>query len=326
MTSDSLKNIENLVINTFKNALINGDITFEGFKTVEQLIDGCSYQIRYVPNIRKKPEKDDVAKIDKDSLAPPYGHNLQVCDIPNYGLNQTTYVILLNKFPATKNHFLLLPHGILKKNIHMFSSLFFSIDFTKQSNILSADDLSLIYEILQNYRRTKIFAFHNCGEDSGASQKHKHIQFFPVTENEPPIDVYLQEENNYDRANQLIQVPWAHFVISLHPPEQSDQLGNYLIDRFIQLLDKMFSLKEGKEFDRAKASYNVLITKKYMHLIPRSKDIFVLPNGSHKSVGSTDYAGILIIKQETDIKELENVGVTNVLLAVGRKKDENNEE
>ncbi|UJR12949.1 hypothetical protein I4U23_017123 [Adineta vaga] len=307
MTSDSLKNIENLVTNTFKNALINGDITFEGFKTVEQLIDGCSYQIRYVPSIRKKPEKDDVAKIDKDSLSPPYGHNLEVCDIPNYGLNQTTYVILLNKFPATKNHFLLLPH-----------------DFTKQSNLLSADDLSLIYEILQNYRTTKIFAFHNCGENSGASQKHKHIQFFPVTENEPPIDVYLQEENNYDRANQLIQVPWAHFVISLHPPEQSDQLGNYLINRFIQLLDKMFSLKEGKEFDRAKASYNVLITKKYMHLIPRSKEMFVLPNGSHKSVGATDYAGILLVKQETDIKELENVGVTNVLLAVGRKKDENN--
>ncbi|UJR13210.1 hypothetical protein I4U23_000232 [Adineta vaga] len=305
MASDSLKNIESLVTNAFENALKNGDVTFEGYKTVEQLIDGCSYQIRYVPGIEKKPGKEDVEKNDKDSLAPPYGNNLHVCDLPNYGLNETAYVILLNKYPATKNHFLLLPH-----------------DFTKQSDLLTADDLSITYEIIRNYKSTKLVAFFNCGEESGASQKHKHVQFYPVFENEPPLDVYLQGQNDYDQANQLVQVPWAHFVISIHPPNQSDQLGNYLIDKFIQLLDEMFSFKEGKDFDGAKTSYNVLITKKHIHLIPRSKEIFVLSNGSQKSIGGIDYAGIFNIKQEEDINELKNTGITNILLAVGRKKDE----
>ncbi|CAF4441841.1 unnamed protein product, partial [Adineta steineri] len=134
---------------------------------------------------------------------------LHVCDISNYGLNQTTYVVLLNKYPLTKNHFLLLPH-----------------DFAKQSDVLSSDDLTLIYEILQNYKTTKLIAFVNCGEESGASQKHKHIQFYPVEENEPPIDIYLQDENQYEQADQLRQVPWAHFVISLlHLPDQLAQLG-----------------------------------------------------------------------------------------------------
>ena len=119
------------------------------------------------------------------------------------------------------------------------------------------------------------------------------------------MDIYLQkEENNYTKANQLIEVPWAHFVISLHPPEELNQLGNYLMNQFIQLLDQMFIFKQGKHSDGAKASYNVLITKKYMHLIPRSKEIFLLPNDSQKSVGGTDYAGILIIKQEKDINPL----------------------
>ncbi|CAF1304544.1 unnamed protein product [Adineta steineri] len=304
MISDSLINIENLVITTFENALKNGDIIFQGFQITEQFIDGCSYQIRYVPGLEKKPVRDDVEKIGKDFLSPPYG-NLHVCDISNYGLNQTTYVVLLNKYPLTKNHFLLLPH-----------------DFAKQSDVLSSDDLTLIYEILQNHKTTKLIAFFNCGEESGASQKHKHIQFYPVEDNEPPIDTYLQDENQYEQANQLRQVPWAHFVISLlHIPEQLDQLGNYLMNKFIQLLDKMFHFKQGKHFDGAKSSYNVLITKKCIHLIPRSKEIFLLSNHSRKSVGGTDYAGIMNIKEENDINTILNIGFTNILLDVGRKKD-----
>lgn len=198
-------------------------------------------------------------------------------------------------------------------------------EFAKQSDPLTEDDLSLTYQIIRNFR-TKLIAFFNCGEESGASQKHKHVQFFSLSENEPPIDVYLKGQNIYEQASQIIQVPWAHFIISIHPPEQSEQLGNYLMQKFIQLLDEMFSFKEGKEFDGAKASYNVLITNNYMHLIPRSREDVQLPNGSTKSTGGLNYAGIIDVKQEEDMNELIKVGITNVLLAAGRKKDQHNEE
>ncbi|CAF4123329.1 unnamed protein product [Rotaria sp. Silwood1] len=90
--------------------------------------------------------------------------------------------------------------------------------FAKQSDPLTEDDLSLTYQIIRNFR-TRLIAFFNCGEESGASQKHKHVQFFSLSENEPPIDVYLKGQNIYDQASQLIQVPWAHFLISIQPHE-----------------------------------------------------------------------------------------------------------
>lgn len=143
----------------------------------------------------------------------------------------------------------------------------------------------------------------------------------PVSENEPPIDIFLQEKNKYDQANQLDEVPWTHFVISIHPPEHLDQLGNYLMEKFIQLLDKMFNFKQGKVLSGAKASYNVLITKNHLHLIPRSREEFDLSNGSQVGIGGFNYTGIVIVKQEEDFDEVKKIGIKNILLSVGRKKD-----
>lgn len=196
------------------------------------------------------------------------------------------------------------------------------LESTGPSVPLTADNLSLAYQIIRNHKQRKLVAFFNCGEGSGASQQQKHLQFFPVFDSEPPIDVYLRGQNHYEEAGQLSQVPWAHFLVALQPPAQLDELGDYLMNKFIQLLDEMFAFKQGKELDGAKASYNVLITRDYMHMIPRSKGEFALPNGSKVSVSGINYAGILVVKHEDDLAEVKNVGVTNVLLSVGRKKDE----
>ncbi|CAF1435864.1 unnamed protein product [Adineta ricciae] len=307
MASNPLTNIDHLVSDTFENAVKTGDVVLELGKTIEHSVDGCPYHLRSVLSHKQKPLKGDVGKTDKDPFAPPYDKCVHVCDIPNYGSNKTTYAVVLNKFPSTKNQFLVAPH-----------------EFANQSDPLSADELSLCYQIIRNYRTTKLLVFFNCGEDSGASQKHKHIQFFPVLPNDPPIDVFLQEEQNYSQACQISQVPWAHFVISIRPPEQIDHLAEYLMNQFIQLLDEMFSFKEGKEFNPLKTSYNVVMTKNYLHIIPRTKDTFILKNGSKVPIGGIDYAGIIIVKDDEDIDEVINYGITNMLLEVGRKKDEEN--
>ena len=91
------------------------------------------------------------------------------------------------------------------------------LEFAKQSDPLTADELSLTYQIIRNHKKRKLLAFFNCGEVSGASQKHKHIQFVVLSMNEPPIEIFLQGTNNYDQPNQLTQVPWAHFLLSIHP-------------------------------------------------------------------------------------------------------------
>lgn len=221
-----------------------------------------------------------------------------------------TYAVVLNKYPATKYHFLLIPQGI---------SL-------KQTDCLTADDLSLTYEIIRNHRKANLLAFYNCGAESGASQKHKHVQFFPVSKNEPPIDVYLQGQHGYEQGSQLAQVPWAHFVISIRPSDQSNELGDYLMGKLIRLLDLMFDFKRGKEFADNSSSYNVLITRTHLHMIPRSRKVRELLNGSTIGIGGIGYAGILIVKREEDLSEINKVGITNVLLSLGREKSDQLEE
>ena len=165
-------------------------------------------------------------------------------------------------------------------------------------------------------------AFFNCGAESGASQKHKHIQFLSVSPTEPPIEVFLQDHGNGEEVKQLPHVPWVHFLIAIHdPPEKADPLGNYLMERYMQLLEKMFNFIQSKDSRSATASYNVLIMKTHLHVIPRSKGEFVLPNGSKVSMGSTSYAGIIHVQHEEDLDELMTAGVTNALLLLGLSRD-----
>lgn len=210
-------------------------------------------------------------------------------------------------------------HKVIRHNkLFYIRYINFFSESSKQPDFLSADDLSLIYQIIRNHTKRNLIAFYNCGEDSGSNQTHKTIQFVPVSNNEPPIDVYLQRQQGYDQGCQLAQVPWAHFVISIDP---SDDLGDYLMGRFIRLLDLMFDFRRKNQFDSDKSSYNVLITKTHLHMIPRSKDKF-----EFLTIDGLSYSGILIATQDEDLNEIQKIGITNILLAVGREKNEQSEE
>ena len=112
------------------------------------------------------------------------------------------------------------------------------------------------------------------------------------------------------------------FSPSIHSPEQSEQLGNYLMEKFMQLLDTMFDFQKNKQFDGPKSSYNVLMTENHLHVIPRSEEEFVLSNDSKVSIGGICYAGIIIVEQEDDLDEMMKAGMTNVLRSGGRKNDQ----
>lgn len=51
--------------------------------------------------------------------------------------------------------------------------------FAQQSDDLDASDLSAAWAVLTAFRANKLVAVYNCGVNSGASQGHKHLQFFP---------------------------------------------------------------------------------------------------------------------------------------------------
>ena len=77
--------------------------------------------------------------------------------------DEPTYNLVLNKYPVIPHHFILTTK-----------------EYREQTDMLDEDDLAMAYSCLKSWEPGRLFAFFNSGEHSGASQRHRHIQFLPV--------------------------------------------------------------------------------------------------------------------------------------------------
>lgn len=96
-------------------------------------------------------------------------------------------MLVLNKFAIVPEHFLLITRH-----------------FKPQTHLLEADDLDATYACIRAYHNygdvknigsqgvveegRELFAFFNCGEHSGASQPHRHLQLLPVARMRDGLD------------------------------------------------------------------------------------------------------------------------------------------
>ena len=162
-------------------------------------------------------------------------------------------------------------------------------------------------KIILEYKRTgqSLLSFFNCGEKSGASQPHKHIQFIPVGESLPveklANQLQIDNESNFFSIDNF---PFANFGMKLstlaNAPSE-DELEAELANRFMTLLDAQADtyrrLEQGPP--SPPFSYNVLMTHDYLFLIPRSKESVSIEaanglEGWNKSLNSLDYAGLMV--------------------------------
>lgn len=173
-------------------------------------------------------------------------------------------------------------------------------DFVNQELPPSPEMLASVYLVIDRHRaehpEAELLGFFNCGKDSGASQPHCHFQMVELVPEDSsmavPIENLLQhierdgKEYSTSAADigdvHLLPVPWQHFVVLLDPPGDETQLTTYLGHRFTQLLDCMFAAardlsdieKTGPR--RGPPQFNILLTKRAMHLIPRRQEGFDL--------------------------------------------------
>lgn len=295
MTSDSLQSISGLVAEKFKTAIDAGDAFY--YESDVHVItpsnsDNSSskpvpWQVRIVPALLKKPKANSLNTEDSerpkqnsiDVFAPPYVPNLLVKELGDY-------TALLNKFCVLPRHFLLVTR-----------------EFVKQEKPPSPDMLEMVYRMIVSHmpssNNAELLGFFNCGPNSGASQPHCHFQLVELTPPENglkavPIENMLSTTPSPDerKSDVLgIDVPWRHFVARLNPPSlEPKQLGQYFGTRFSELLDAMFTLalEEGDEglSTSGPPSFNILLTRNFMHVIPRSKETFDLKEAGWGEYGA----------------------------------------
>ncbi|KAF3910195.1 hypothetical protein ABW21_db0201618 [Orbilia brochopaga] len=174
-----MSSLRSLAFATYRRALASGAIHFSETEVHNLSHDGINYQIRYAPNLLKKPG----AKSTKDEPARPRPNPFLPPDAALYLTPiQSTHYVVLNKFPVHAGHFVLATN-----------------DLQHQNHSLTPSDFSAILSVLRDWsaggedgadvpddarRQSSLYGFFNSGVNSGASQPHRHVQFLPLTSEE----------------------------------------------------------------------------------------------------------------------------------------------
>lgn len=319
LPSDILKKIPE----TYENALKSGDLLYFPSTIDKHNELGIDFEITLCPALQKKPAlpaphfevettATDVAQdSDKkvDPFAPPYNDQLYVGDLKDE-MTEEEFVVLLNKYSVVPNHFLLVTK-----------------DFRSQASPLLPSELVQTYSLLIAARRAgkPFFAFYNCGDNSGASQPHKHIQFIPTdTSLGPPIELAARRAQLEipGRPFALSELPYANHVFRF--PTHMDtftpeQLEKELSDAFLALLDLAIStVRHDPDYPPGRPSYNVIITLEHMHIIPRKFETHQLEKtGEQLPVNALGFAGMLLVKSEKELEAVKVETVGKILRGVG---------
>ncbi|GAA5887477.1 hypothetical protein JCM6882_001422 [Rhodosporidiobolus microsporus] len=311
----------------YSKALAAGTLLFTESEVVE-LDDeqtGIPFEVRYAPALAKKPsnepKKEDEGKEESkeffDPFAPPYQPDLFVTeeavkeDAQDAGEG---FVVLLNKFCVTPRHFLLCTK-----------------EFVKQTTPLSPLELFASWSILKQLgAREKHLAFFNCGAKSGASQPHKHLQLIPLSNGVAPYDNFIDANKPKNTKSPFqLPLPYASFTALIDPPSSglAADTATHLGERFLSCLDLMIdhlrrlaeedSSSSSSSFRLSDLSYNVLLTQKYIHLVPRSAEKYTTSTGREISINSLGFAGMVLVKEQEALDEIQKVGVLEVLKSVG---------
>ncbi|KAJ3933577.1 MAG: ATP adenylyltransferase-domain-containing protein [Lentinula lateritia] len=304
---------------SYDNGLASGSLFF--FPSTVNIHNelGVDFEIRLCPALQKKPRlptphfnggadepvSEPLANVDP--FAPPYDPGLLVGELISEEISQQ-YVVLMNKYSVVPRHFLLITK-----------------EYQSQTSPLMPDDLLQAYALLVAGKKAgkKMFAFYNCGDLSGASQPHKHLQFIETEDDGPPIEslagsISLESPG---KPFSIERLPWANHVFrfpSNLPSSPVHKREPILADAFISLLDLVIStVRYDPTYPAGLPSYNVILTLEHMHLIPRRFENHTIEStGDDLSVNSMGFAGMLLVKSERELEAVKTEGLGKILRSV----------
>ncbi|QGA20038.1 hypothetical protein EYB26_007738 [Talaromyces marneffei] len=319
---------------------------------------GIDYQLRYCPALSKKPEKQSPQNKPPGPKPDPFENpsgDLLITDVSLCKEAEKSHNLILNKFPVIPNHFILATK-----------------QFEKQTDLLEKEDLGIAYACLQAWeypspadgvdvkeeekrkerRRRRLFMFFNSGDESGASQPHRHVQFLPIedmrdqeedSESEkrsaswiPLIDLLLTsadvQTSSSSGIRHLPNLPVQHFAMQIPRSESSpspsvDKLHEIYLSLYHAALlasttsPSVTTEEQTRTSGAAAISYNLAMTRDIMMICPRRKETATLSglgadSAADVSLNGTILAGTLMVKTEEQWDCLRGDGeVVNDLLA-----------
>jgi sulfate adenylyltransferase (ADP) / ATP adenylyltransferase len=252
-------------------------------EVVEQ--NGIPFQVRVLESLAMKER----AKATPANVNPflPYDPELFVAPI------SPTHIALLNKFNVVEHHLLIVTRV-----------------FEDQQCQLTQQDCEAL---LIGLTEIDGLAFYNAGPEAGASQSHKHLQLVPFnpTIAPLPIDRLLRFPQADGMVGSIPGLPFRHACAPMDPdwtnPEKNS--GASLHASYRKLL-----LAAGLPVDTTAgshaltASYNLLVTRNWMLLVPRSQECF-----EGISINALGFAGAFLVKNTQQLATLRRAGPMTAL-------------
>ncbi len=260
------------------------------YEFVEQ--DGVRFLVRILSNLARKDEakqkqNQETATSGQDfNPFLPYDEDLFVTDISD------THVCILNKFNVVDYHLLIITR-----------------EFEEQESWLTLPDFEAMWACLAEIDG---LAFYNGGKIAGASQRHKHLQLVPLplvpTGVQIPIAPLLEKAVFKDSIGTIPDLPFRHAFAQLDASWMQSPLpaAGFTLECYRNLLQTL-GLNNG---DRPGA-YNLLATRKWMLIIPRSQEEF-----ESISVNSLGFAGALLVRNSEQMKLLKDCKPMTILSQV----------
>jgi sulfate adenylyltransferase (ADP) / ATP adenylyltransferase len=251
--------------------------------------DGVRFLVRMVSSLaRKRRVKPDKAA----NPFLPYDPALFVAEISD------THVCLLNKFNVIDRHLLIVTR-----------------DFQDQETLLSVADFEALSACTAEIDG---LGFYNGGTVAGASQPHKHLQLvpLPMADDGPsvPIEPLLAAAESDRSVGTVPGLPFRHAFARLEASlfRGPTAAAEAIHERYRALLDASgIEAGAGGGEIRQSAPCNLLLTREWMLLVPRSHECF-----GAISVNALAFAGSLFVRDARQMKTIEDQGPMTVLRRV----------
>ena len=264
------------------------------FEIVEDA--GVRFVVRVVDNLARKEmarrqQRERSAQGRPDNPFLPYEPELFVGDI------SSTHVCLLNKFNVLDHHMLLVTRA-----------------FVDQETLLEPSDFEALWRCLG---AVDGLGFYNGGEVAGASQRHRHLQLapYPIARGVSglPVDALFENATWEGDLGHQPRLPCKHAFMRCAPGWVEDPLGasGPTLNAYERLLEAV-GIPAGKPGQRQSAPYNLLVTRSWMLMVPRSREHY-----ETISVNAIGYGGCLLVRNAEELALVRRVGPMRILAETG---------
>ena len=298
MSNDSLSlrsgSLCDAVTRTTEAALASGAL--ERIDTEAHVVvdGGVRFVVRRVSSLTRKPRRSPPGAGNAAPADPflPHDPALFVTDI------SSTHRVLLNKYPVLDRHLLIVTR-----------------DFENQEDMLGQRDFQALAACMTECNG---LAFYNAGRAAGASQDHKHLQLAPLrlgaAADEIPIQPLLREPRLLGGVGVAPLLPFRHAYGELPSGTWSDPraAGDFLLTLYRKLC-RATGIEEARVGSERRQSgpYNLLLTREWMLLVPRSRERF-----DSISINALAFAGSLFVKDAAQLERVRQAGPIAILREV----------